>query len=236
MVLAPAFKVLVVDDERPIRRFLSALLGGLYKLFEAESGEQALQLAAIDSPDLILLDLGLPGMDGADVIRRLREWSDVPVIVISVRESEQDKLAAFEAGADDYLVKPFSPNELLARMRVALRRSDKSGCAPEVYQNRELRVDLVKRDVRVRENRVMLTPTEYDILRTMVNNVGRVLTHHHLIQQVWGGDYGADMHLLRVNISNLRRKIETDPLRPQYIITEPGIGYRLKDVEKSSQP
>jgi len=157
----------------------------------------------------------------------------VPVIVISVRDNEQDKVAALDAGADDYLTKPFGTSELLARIRVALRHSNKSESATEIYQNEDLLVDLVKREVRVKENRVMLTPTEYDILRVMVNHAGKVLTHQQLIQLVWGGNYEADPHLLRVNISNLRRKIESDPLRPQHIITEPGVGYRLKEIEKS---
>ena len=226
-------KVLVVDDERPIRRLLNASLGNCYTISEAESGEEALHAAAINHPDVIILDLGLPDMDGTDVTRRLREWTDVPVIVISVRDNEQDKVAALDAGADDYLTKPFGTSELLARIRVALRHSNKSESATEIYQNEDLLVDLVKREVRVKENRVMLTPTEYDILRVMVNHAGKVLTHQQLIQLVWGGNYEADPHLLRVNISNLRRKIESDPLRPQHIITEPGVGYRLKEIEKS---
>jgi two-component system KDP operon response regulator KdpE len=231
-VLGPSLKVLVVDDERPIRRYLNASLGNRYTVFEAENGEEALHAVAINHPDVIILDLGLPDMDGTEVTRRLREWTDVPVIVISVRDSEQDKVAALDAGADDYLTKPFGTSELLARIRVALRHSIKSESAPVIYQNEDLLVDLAKREVRVKENRVMLTPTEYDILRAMVNHAGKVLTHQQLIQQVWGGNYEADAHLLRVNISNLRRKVETDPLRPQYIITEPGIGYRLKEIEK----
>ncbi len=234
MVSDPSLKVLVVDDERPIRRFLNASLSGHYQVFEAENGGEALQSAAVNPPNVIILDLGLPDMDGTNVIRLLREWTNVPIIIISVRDNEQDKVAALDAGADDYLAKPFGMNELLARIRVAIRHSDKSESTVEIYQNNDLVVDLVKREVRVKENRVMLTPTEYDILCTMVNHVGKVLTHRQLIQKVWGANSGADMHLLRVNISNLRRKIESDPLRPQYIITESGIGYRLKDIEKRS--
>lgn len=234
MVTDPSLKVLVVDDERPIRRFLNASLGGRYTVFEAENGEEALHVAALNQPDVIILDLGLPDMDGTDVTRRLREWTDVPVIIISVRDTEQDKVAALDSGADDYLTKPFGTSELLARIRVALRRSGKSEEKPIVYQNEDLLVDLAKREVKVKENRVPLTPTEYDILRTMVNHAGKVLTHRQLIQQVWGGNVETDFHLLRVNISNLRRKIEADPLRPRYILTEPGVGYRLKDIEKRS--
>ena len=230
----PLLKILVVDDERPIRRFLNASLGNRYTVLEAENGEDALRAAAINNPDVIILDLGLPDMDGTDVTRRLREWTDVPVIVISVRDSEQDKVAALDAGADDYLTKPFGTSELLARIRVALRRSNKPENESAVYQNDDLLVDLVKREVRVKDRPVMLTPTEYSILRTLVNYAGKVLTHQQLIKEVWGWNYEADSHLLRVNISNLRRKIKSDPLRPQHIITEPGVGYRLKEIEKSS--
>ena len=225
-------KILVVDDERPIRRFLSASLGGRYTILEAENGGGAIQTAALQHPDVIILDLGLPDMDGIDVTRRLREWTNVPVIIISVRDSEQDKVAALDAGADDYLTKPFGASELLARIRVVLRRSNKTETEPAIYQNNDLLVDFMKREVRVKDHPVTLTPTEYNILRTLVNHAGKVLTHQQLIKIVWGGNYEADAHLLRVNVSNLRRKIESDPLRPHHIITEPGIGYRLKEIEK----
>jgi two-component system, OmpR family, KDP operon response regulator KdpE len=225
-------KILVVDDERPIRRFLSASLGGRYTMMEAENGAEALHAAALNRPDVIILDLGLPDMDGTDVTRRLREWTDVPIIVISVRDSELDKVAALDAGADDYLTKPFGTSELLARIRVALRRSNKTETESVIFQNDDLLVDFMKREVRVKDHTVTLTPTEYSILRTLVNHAGKVLTHQQLIKIVWGGNYEADAHLLRVNVSNLRRKIESDPLRPQHIITEPGIGYRLKEIEK----
>jgi two-component system, OmpR family, KDP operon response regulator KdpE len=223
-------KVLVVDDERPIRRFLNASLGNRYTILEAENGEGAIQSAAVNHPDLIVLDLGLPDMDGTEVTRRIREWTDVPVIVISVRDGEQDKVAALDAGADDYLTKPFGVSELLARIRVALRRSNKTETESAIYQNDDLKVDFMKREVRVNENPVTLTPTEYNILKTLVNHAGKVLTHQQLIKEVWGGNYEADSHLLRVNVSNLRHKIENDPLKPHHIITEPGIGYRLKET------
>jgi two-component system KDP operon response regulator KdpE len=223
-------KILVVDDERPIRRFLSASLGSRYTILEAENGEDAIQAAAVNHPDVIILDLGLPDMDGIEVTRRLREWTEVPVIVISVRDSEQDKVAALDAGADDYLTKPFGTSELLARIRVALRRSNKSEIESVVYQNDDLLVDFMKREVRVKDQAVTLTPTEYSILQTLVNHAGKVLTHQQLIKKVWGGNYEVDAHLLRVNVSNLRRKIESDPLKPQHIITEPGVGYRLKEI------
>jgi two-component system KDP operon response regulator KdpE len=225
-------KILVVDDERPIRRFLSASLGGRYTVLEAENGEKAIQSAAVNLPDVIILDLGLPDMDGIDVTRRLREWTEVPVIVISVRDSEQDKVDALDAGADDYLTKPFGASELLARIRVALRRSNKSETESVVYQNDGLLVDFMKREVRVGDRPVTLTPTEYSILQTLVNHAGKVLTHQQLIKKVWGVNYEADSHLLRVNVSNLRRKIESNPVKPQHIITEPGVGYRLKEIEK----
>ena len=225
-------KILVVDDERPIRRFLTASLGGRYTILEAENGTEALHAAALNHPDVIILDLGLPDMDGTDVTRHLREWTDVPIIVISVRDGEQDKVAALDAGADDYLTKPFGTSELLARIRVALRRSNKSETESVIYQNDDLLVDFMKREVRVKGHSVTLTPTEYSILQTLVTHAGKVLTHQQLIKKVWGGNYEADAHLLRVNVSNLRRKIESDPLKPQHITTEPGIGYRLKEIEK----
>jgi two-component system, OmpR family, KDP operon response regulator KdpE len=232
MIANPSLKILVVDDERPIRRFLSASLGNRYTILEAENGGEALRAAAVNGPDLVILDLGLPDMDGTEVTRRLREWSDMPVIVISVRDSELDKVAALDAGADDYLTKPFGISELNARIRVALRRSNKPEDETAVYQNDGLTIDFLKREVQVNNHPVTLTPTEYNILRTLVNHTGKVLTHQQLIKDVWGGNYEADAHLLRVNVSNLRRKIENDPLSPRHIITEPGIGYRLKEHEK----
>ncbi len=233
MVPDSFLKILVVDDERPIRRYLNASLSGRYKIFEAENGEDALRVAAINRPDVIILDLGLPDMDGTDVTRRLREWTDVPVIVISVRDREEDKVAALDAGADDYLTKPFGAPELMARIRAALRRSTAIK-GEGIYQSGELMVDLMEREVQVNGQHVMLTPTEYDILRVFVNSAGKLLTHQHLIQEVWGENYDADSHLLRVNISNLRRKIETDPLRPRHIVTEPGVGYRLKEIKNQT--
>ena len=220
-------RVLVVDDERPIRRFLNVSLGGQYTILEAASGAEALSLAATGRPDAIILDLGLPDMDGVEVTRRLREWTQIPIIVITVREQESDKIAAFDAGADDYLTKPFSVVELMARLRVALRRAASPELEP-VFNSGEFTVDLVHREVTLGERHVSLTPPEYDILRVLVRNAGKVLTHQQLIHSVWGNNYEAESHLLRVNISNLRRKIEPDPARPRYIVTEAGVGYRLK--------
>jgi two-component system KDP operon response regulator KdpE len=225
-----SLKILVVDDERPIRRFLNASLGNRYTILEAENGGDAIQSTAVNHPDLVILDLGLPDMDGTEVTQRLREWTDVPVIVISVRDSEEDKVAALDAGADDYLTKPFGTSELLARIRVALRHSNKTESESAIYQNNGLTIDFIKREVRVEDRLITLTPTEYNILKILVTHAGKVLTHHQLIKEVWGGNYEADSHLLRVNVSNLRRKIETDTLKPQYIITEPGVGYRLKET------
>jgi two-component system KDP operon response regulator KdpE len=220
-------RILVVDDERPIRRFLNASLSGKYTIFEAANGAEAIQAATSERPDLIILDLGLPDMDGVEVTRRLREWTQTPIIIISVREQENDKIAALDAGADDYLTKPFGAGELLARIRVALRRSTQTESEP-VFNSGSLSVDLTLRTVSVAGQPVTLTPTEYDLLKLFIKHAGRVLTHHQLLRSVWGDAYGSDTHILQVNISNLRRKIEPDPARPSHIATEPGVGYRLK--------
>ena len=227
MPMENSTRILVVDDERPIRRFLNASLGGQYTILEATTGEEALSVAATGRPDAIILDLGLPDIDGVEVTRRLREWTQIPIIVVTVREQEADKIAAFDAGADDYLTKPFSVVELMARLRVALRRAASPELEP-VFSSGELTVDLAHREVTLGERHVNLTPTEYDILRVLVQNAGKVLTHKQLIHAVWGNNYEAESHLLRVNISNLRQKIEMDPSWPHFIVTEPGVGYRLK--------
>jgi two-component system KDP operon response regulator KdpE len=222
-----ALRILVVDDERSIRRFLKVSLGNQYEVFEAANGEEALQAAVLERPDLVILDLGLPDMDGAEVTRRLREWTQIPIIVISVREREDDKIAALDAGADDYLTKPFGMGELMARIRVAMRRSAQPENIP-VFELGNLSVDLARRLVTLRGEPVTLTPTEYDILRTLIQYAGKVLTHRQLLRTVWGEAYENETHLLRVNLSNLRAKIELDASRPQVILTEPGVGYRLK--------
>ena len=225
-----SLRVLVVDDERPIRRFLRTMLGATYTVFEAETGEQALQMVVVNHPDLVILDLRLPDIDGSEVIRRLREWTPVPVIVVSARDRDDDKVTALDAGADDYLTKPFSVAELLARIRVALRHCAIPKAEP-FFQSGDLIVNLALRQVLVNGQSVALTPTEYEILRTLVTYAGKVLTHQLLIQTVWGPNNDANAHLLRVNISNLRKKIEQDPLSPHYIMTEPGVGYRLEEIE-----
>jgi len=220
-------RILVVDDERSIRRFLSASLSGLYEVVQASDGEEALRAVVNEKPDLLILDLGLPDIDGVEVTRRLREWTQLPIIVVSVREQESDKIAALDAGADDYLTKPFGAGELMARIRVALRRSAQPD-SQVVFTSDDLTVDLSSRTVSVDGHEISLTPTEYDILRALVQHAGKVLTHRQLLHTVWGIAYEDENHLLRVNVSNLRRKVEKDPARPQHVITEPGVGYRLK--------
>lgn len=220
-------RILVVDDEAPIRRFLQTVLESEFSLHLTEGGHEALAAAAATRPDVILLDLGLPDMDGIEVIKRIREWSQTPIIVLSVREREGDKVAALDAGADDYLTKPFGVAELLARIRANLRRSRQDVPEP-VFFSADLKVDLNLRRVTIADKEIQLTPTEYDILRLLVVNADKVLTHNQILKQVWGITYLEQPHVLRVNISNLRRKIEADPSRPRHIITEPGVGYRFK--------
>ena len=187
------------------------------------------RLAAVVAhrPDLIVLDLGLPDMDGIEVTRLLREWTQIPIIIVTVQEQEAAKIAALDAGADDYVTKPFGMGELLARMRVALRRAASPAAEP-VFTSGELTVDLARRLVTVGDREVQVTPTEYDLLRTLVAHAGKVLTHRQLLRQVWGVGYESEAHLLRVNMSNLRHKLEPDAARPNYILTEPGVGYRLR--------
>src|SRR5512137_393060 len=221
-------RVLVVDDELTIRRFLHTSLSGHgYLLFEAVNGQEALAAVAAHRPDLIVLDLGLPDMDGIEVTRLLREWTQIPIIIVTVQEQEAAKIAALDAGADDYVTKPFGMGELLARMRVALRRAASPAAEP-VFTSGELTVDLARRLVTVGDREVQVTPTEYDLLRTLVAHAGKVLTHRQLLRQVWGVGYEGEAHLLRVNMSNLRHKLEPDAARPVHILTEPGVGYRLR--------
>ncbi len=221
-------RILIVDDEAAILRLLHTSLDtGEFALHKAENGHAALAAAVAVKPDIILLDLGLPDMDGVEVIRRIREWSQVPIIVLSVREREGDKMEALNAGADDYLTKPFGVGELMARIRAALRRSLREAPEP-VCRIDELEVDLPRRRVSVAGMEVQLTPTEYDLLRLLVTHAGKVLTHSQILRQIWGVAYVEQQNVLRVNISHLRQKIEKDASRPRYIITEPGVGYRLK--------
>jgi two-component system KDP operon response regulator KdpE len=221
-------RVLIVDDETSIRRYLRAALSAQgFAIYEAANGQEAINAVVSNHPDIIILDLGLPDFDGIEVTRRLREWSQTPIIILSVREAETDKIAALDAGADDYLTKPFSTGELMARMRVALRRMTNKPDEP-LIQVDNLKMDVSRRLVMVDDNQISLTPTEYEILRLLLQNAGKVLTHRQLLRQVWGTAYESEMHILRVNISNLRRKIEPDPSRPHYLLTEPGVGYRIR--------
>jgi two-component system KDP operon response regulator KdpE len=224
----PDERVLIVDDEPAIRRFLRVTLTAqAYNTIEAASGQEALSKAAADKPDIIVLDIGLPDINGIEVTRLLRQWTQIPIIILSVRGAESDKIAALDAGADDYLTKPFGVGELLARLRATLRRAAQTTSEP-VFTSGSLKVDLARRLITVSGLEVQLTPTEYELLRVLVTHSGKVLTHHFILREVWGAEYGEEFHMLHVNISNLRRKIEPDPTRPQFIITEPGVGYRLR--------
>ena len=221
-------RILVVDDERAIRRFLRVSLTAQgYRVMEAATAREAEEAAAAQHPDLIILDLSLPDTDGIEVTRRLREWSSTPIVVLSVRGQDEDKIAALDAGADDYLTKPFSTGELLARIRVALRHAAHPAGDPVVTVG-DLVVDVARRMVTVSGREVPLTPIEYSLLKVLALHAGKVLIHRHLMQEVWGAGYDPDTNLLRVNISKLRHKVEPDPARPHYIITEPGVGYRLR--------
>lgn len=224
----PEERVLIVDDEPSIRKFLRVTLASQsYKVIEAASGQEALDRVSADKPDIVVLDIGLPDINGIEVTGLLRKWTQIPIIILSVRGAESDKIAALDAGADDYLTKPFSVGELLARLRANLRRANKKDGEP-VFTRGNLKMDLSSRLITVSGLEVQLTPTEYELLRVLVVHAGKVLTHHFLLREVWGAEYGKEFHMLHVNISNLRRKIEHDSARPQFIITEPGVGYRLR--------
>lgn len=220
-------KVLVVDDDSAIRRMLRVSLEAHgYEVVEAKSGQAAVDAVSQSVPEAVFLDLGLPDVDGVQVTRQLRSFSDLPIIILSVRGHEKDKIEALDAGADDYLTKPFGVGELMARLRVAMRRVQTP--PSRVFVCDELSVDLDLRMVTLAGEKVHLTPNEYSLLRTFVLNAGKAMTHGHLLRKVWGEAYLEEHHLLRINVSNLRRKIEPDPVRPRYIVTEPGVGYRLK--------
>jgi two-component system, OmpR family, KDP operon response regulator KdpE len=225
--------VLVIEDDAQIRRFLRASLASQgYRLLEAVTGEEGIRLAASHRPDLIILDLGLPDMDGLRVARGIRKIATTPIVVLSARGQERDKIDALDAGADDYVTKPFGVGELLARMRVALRHAAREGMDPQdepVFEVADLHVDLVRRNVRLRGEEVHLTPIEYKILAALVRHAGRVLTHRQLLQEVWGPSFGDQTHYLRVYMQQLRKKLEETPAHPHYLRTEPGVGYRLVD-------
>jgi two-component system KDP operon response regulator KdpE len=219
--------VLIIDDELQIRRLLRvALEGNGYRVVEAATGQEGLVEAAQRHPDAIILDLGLPGMDGVEVLKRLREWSQAPVLVLSVRDGEDDKVSALDHGADDFVTKPFSTAELLARLRVARRRAlplEENA----VFRSGRLEVDLSSRQVLVKGQEVKMTPTEYSLLRLLARNAGKVVTHRQILKEVWGPNYGEQTHYLRVYIGHLREKIEENPSHPELLVTEAGVGYRL---------
>ena len=224
--------ILLVEDEPQMRRFLRVALEGIgYRYLEAGTGQEGLTLAVQHRPEAILLDLGLPDMDGLEVVTRLREWSRTPVIVISARGHEGDKVAALDAGADDYLTKPFGTRELLARIRVALRHADPETEEEPVFTLGRWRVDLAKRQVLVEGKEVHLTPLEYSLFTTLIRHAGRVVTQRQLLKEVWGGAAGAQPLYLRVYMTQLRHKLEEEPSRPRYLQTEPGVGYRLRTEE-----
>ncbi len=222
--------VVLIEDEPQIRRFLRATLTGQgYRLFEATTGADGLVEVGSRQPDVVIVDLGLPDVDGIDVIRRLREWTAVPIIVLSARGQERDKVTALDAGADDYVSKPFGASELLARIRVALRHT--AGASHEAddaaFKVGELRMDLLHRQVFVGDREVRLTPIEYKLLATLVRHAGKVVTHQQLLREVWGPTHTDQAHYVRVYMAHLRHKLEAEPARPQYLLTEPGVGYRL---------
>jgi two-component system KDP operon response regulator KdpE len=222
--------VLLVEDELPIRKFLGASLASAgYRLEEASTGREALRIAAQSPPDLVILDLGLPDMDGQELLTQLREWLAAPVIVLSARDQEQQKIMALDHGADDYLTKPFSTGELLARIRAALRHAARIGgeSTATAYEIGDLKVDLAARHVFTGGNEVHLTPIEFKLLTTMIHSAGKVLTHRQLLKEVWGPQQVTETHYLRVFMANLRRKLEADPAQPRYLLTEQGVGYRL---------
>ena len=221
-------RILVVDDERQILRALqTSLRGAGYEVETAETAETALATAAMRPPDALIVDLVLPDGTGTDVVRELRTWSSAPVIVLSAVGDEREKVAALDAGADDYVTKPVGIDELIARLRAALRRATPS--AEPVLTVGELELDLEKRELRVSGKPVHLTPHQFDLLRVLASNEGKLLTHRAILQEVWGPGYGSESNLLHVHVSQLRRKIEPDPARPRYLLTEPGAGYRLVD-------
>jgi two-component system KDP operon response regulator KdpE len=228
-VAEPAIRVLIVDDEPQIRRFLRTTLSAHgYRVIEASCGCEAMTLTATERPELVLLDLGLPDIEGLEVIHRLREWSTMPIIVVSVRGQEAQKIAALDSGADDYVTKPFGMGELLARIRAALRHRLQAEVDDPVFRSAGLTIDLGRRIVTVDGHEVKLTPKEYDLLRVLVTNAGKVVTHQHLLREVWGPGSVYETHYLRVYIGQLRQKLEPTPAQPRYLLTEPGVGYRLR--------
>lgn len=223
-------RILIIEDEAPIRRFLKISLESQgYRVIEARRGEEGVAMAADCAPHLVVLDLGLPDMDGQELIRRLREWTDVPILVLSVRADENEKVRALDAGANDYVTKPAGISELMARVRVLLRQRERNDSDPAIYAHDRLRVDLARREVTVDGSLVHLTRKEYELLRLLVRHAGRVVTHPALLRELWGPTPAAETHYLRVLVSGLRQKLGDDPAEPRYIVTEQGVGYRLLD-------
>jgi len=223
--------ILLIEDEPQMRRFLRVTLQTHgYRLIEASSGQEGLTEGTTRNPDVILLDLGLPDMDGIEVVQRFREWSEVPVIIISAREQEEDKVKALDAGADDYLTKPFGADELLARIRVALRHRamQSAGQRDSLFVAGELKVDLASRQVFIKDEEIHLTPIEYRLLAVLIRHAGKVVTHKQLLKEVWGPVYTDQQQYLHVYMAQLRKKVESDPARPRLLINEPAVGYRLK--------
>ena len=225
--------IVIIEDEPEISRFLEASLAKQgYGVKTAADGKTGLKISSNHPPDLIILDLGLPDMDGKDVIKSLREWSSIPIIILSARNQEAEKVAALELGADDYLTKPFGTSELLARIKVALRHSvRKENTQEQIYSFKALKVDLLRRKVLLKEKEISLTPTEYDLLAALAHKSGQVVTQAELLRAVWGKHSEERDHYLRIYVQRLRQKIGDDPLHPQYIFTEPGVGYRLIESE-----
>jgi two-component system, OmpR family, KDP operon response regulator KdpE len=224
-----SYHILVIEDEPPIQRFLKASLTSEgYRISEANDGQVGIRLAASQPPDLIILDLGLPDMDGQDVLKQLREWYTAPIIVLSARDQESQKVEALDHGADDYVTKPFGVSELLARIRTAMRHNRNASCSVTTYSFGEIRIDLTSRLVSRGKEEIHLTPIEYKLLVTMLQHRGKVLTHRFLLKEVWGPQSTHESHYLRVFVASLRRKLEDNATRPQFILTEQGVGYRIQ--------
>jgi len=224
-------KILVIDDEVEIRRLLKVgLTAHGYDFLEAATGQDGIYQAAVARPDMVILDMGLPDLEGLAVVKQIREWTQIPIIILSVRGQDNDKVNALDLGADDYLTKPFSMSELMARIRVAMRHQGNLKDEPMI-QIADLWIDLARRQVKVAGTEIHLTPTEYDLLKILISNAGKVVTHRQILTSLWGNNGQESAQYLRIYISQLRKKIETDPNQPKYILTEPGVGYRLAMVE-----